>query len=74
MKITVKAHPRSKRSEIKKLAENNYEVWFNVAPVQGKANEKIVEMLAGYFEIAKRRVVLLSGEKGKIKTFKIYEQ
>ncbi len=73
MKITVKAHPRSKKNEVKKLSESEYELWFNVPPVEGRANEKIIEMLAKHFDIGKRRVVLLSGEKGKIKTFKIYE-
>ena len=73
MKITVKAHPRSRRTEIRKINDSEYELWFNVPPVEGRANEKIVEMLAEYFEIAKRRVVLLSGEKSKVKTFKIYE-
>ncbi len=73
MKITVRAHPRSKKNEIREVAQNSYELWFHVPPIDGKANEKIIEMLAKHFGVAKSKLTLISGAKSKVKIFR-YER
>ncbi len=72
MIIKVKAHPKSKKNLLKKLDQKNLEVWLNEPPVNNKANAKITEMLASYFNVAKSLVVLKSGQTTKLKTFEIF--
>jgi uncharacterized protein YggU (UPF0235/DUF167 family) len=42
-----------------------------VAPEKGKANRDVVDMLADHFKVAKSCVILLRGETGSKKKFKI---
>lgn len=71
MKITVIAHPNSKKLRIDKDLLDNLHVYVREPPLGGRANQAVVESLAKYFKTNKRRVVLLSGEKSKVKTFEI---
>ena len=40
-------------------------------PVEGRANEALVEFLARLFEVARRDVVLVAGETSRQKRFEI---
>ncbi|HIO42311.1 MAG TPA: DUF167 domain-containing protein [Aquifex sp.] len=71
MLVKVKAKPRSKKEGVKKLAENYFEVRVNQPPEKGRANERIAELLAEYFDIPKSRVRLVRGETSKEKVFEI---
>ena len=41
------------------------------APEDGKANNKIAELLAQHFRVSKSKVKLLRGASGKLKLFEI---
>jgi uncharacterized protein YggU (UPF0235/DUF167 family) len=41
------------------------------APIEGKANEAIMKVLAKHFKIAPSKIRLISGEKSKIKRFEL---
>lgn len=71
MKIKVKAKPNSRKNEIIKLGVDYYEVKVTVPPEKGKANEKIRELLAKYFNVPKSRIELVSGESFKEKVFEV---
>ena len=71
MKISIKVHPKSKKSRVVKLSEASYEVWVNAAPDKGRANEAIVEAMSEYLEIAKSRLALVSGQTSKNKIFEL---
>ncbi|HIC09134.1 MAG TPA: DUF167 domain-containing protein, partial [Aquificales bacterium] len=43
----------------------------NQPPEKGRANERIAELLAEYFDIPKSRVRLVRGETSKEKVFEI---
>ncbi len=70
MKITVRAHPRSKFEKVIEH-EGVYNAYFNVVPKGGAANEKITEMLADYFKTTKSDVVLIFGKTSRDKLFEI---
>jgi uncharacterized protein YggU (UPF0235/DUF167 family) len=40
-------------------------------PIQGKANDSIVELLAEYFKVTRAQVRLVSGASSKLKVFDI---
>jgi len=71
MLIKVKAKPRSKKEGVKEISKNYFEVRVNQPPEKGRANERIVELLAEYFDIPKSKVRLVKGETSKEKVFEI---
>lgn len=71
MKITIIAHPNSKRPRIEKDLLGILHVYINQPPLEGKANREIINSLAKYFNTSKNRVIFNSGEKSKQKTFEI---
>jgi uncharacterized protein YggU (UPF0235/DUF167 family) len=71
MKITIIAHPNSKKPRIEKDLMGTLHVYVNKPPLENKANEAVLEDLAKYLEIKKNQLILVSGEKSKTKTFEI---
>ena len=71
MLIKVKAKPRSKKEGVKEITKEYLEVRVNQPPEKGKANGRIIELLAEYFNVPKSRVRLVRGETSKEKIFEI---
>lgn len=71
MKLSIIAHPNSKKPRIEKDLLGVLHVYVNSPPLEGKANRAIIEALTEYFGIKKGCVILLSGTKSKSKTFEI---
>ncbi|AZZ38253.1 hypothetical protein CIK05_01375 [Bdellovibrio sp. qaytius] len=71
MKITVAVKPNSKKELVEQLADGSYMVRVNVPPVDGKANERVIELLSEYFRQPKSLIALVSGPKSKKKIFSI---
>lgn len=71
MKVSVIAHPNSKKPRIEKDLLGMLHVYVSEPPLEGKANKAVLEVLAKYFKTKKGSVLLLSGERSKNKTFKI---
>lgn len=74
MKITVKVHPKSKVEKIEKISDTEFEIFFNVPPENNRANRKVVEMLAEYFEVSLSQVYILIGSHSKMKVFEIVDK
>ncbi len=72
MKIKVRAKTRSKQESVEKISETEYLVRVNVPPVDGKANIRIIEVLAKYLQTAKSNIKLIKGEKSAVKVFEIF--
>jgi hypothetical protein len=71
MRVSIIAHPNSKRSRIEKDLLGTLHVYVNAPPLEGRANNAIIKVLAGYFKVKKSRVIFISGTKSKSKTFEI---
>lgn len=71
MKISIIAHPNSKKPRIEKDLLDTLHVYVNQPPLEGKANNAIRESLASYFKVKKNEVLLISGEKSKKKVFEV---
>ncbi len=66
--INVKAAPRSSKAGLEGLVgDEAVKVKIRSAPVDGKANKELTEVLADVFDIPKSRVVFKSGETSKTK-------
>ena len=47
------------------------EVSVSSAPVDGKANEEMLELLSDYFEVAKSAIEIVGGHKSRQKTIEL---
>ncbi len=83
MKIIVKAKPNAKKEAVERLNQptlgfpgnapepDMYAVSVKEPPVDGRANEAIVRVLAKHFGVSRSEVVLVSGHMAKRKVFEI---
>ncbi|MFH0771322.1 MAG: DUF167 domain-containing protein [Candidatus Omnitrophota bacterium] len=71
MRISVKVKASTKQERVEKIDETNYFVWVREKPVEGKANQAVMELLAEYFDIAKSKIILLKGQTAKNKVFDV---
>ena len=71
MKITIIAHPNSKKPRVEKDLFGGLHIYVASPPLDGKANAAIQEALAKHLDIPKSRVQLVTGAKSKQKTFEI---
>ena len=71
MKITVLVKPNAKRDQVT-LDENGvYTVKVAVPPIEGKANTRLIELLADHFDKPKSSIQILTGLNARHKIVEI---
>jgi hypothetical protein len=71
VKIWVSVKPRAKREEVKKISEGEYIASVHAPASEGKANQALIELLAGYFSVPKSSVTIIRGESSRRKLIEI---
>jgi uncharacterized protein len=71
LKITITVKPNSKKNEVLKSPDGSLVVFVNAPPVEGKANQKVIDLLSDFFNKPKRCISIISGHKGKHKLVEI---
>ncbi len=71
MILKVRAKPKSKVEYVKELEKDLYEVAVKEPPEAGRANERIIELLAEHFGVSKSKVQLLRGSTSRLKVFEV---
>ncbi|MEK7447820.1 MAG: DUF167 domain-containing protein [Patescibacteria group bacterium] len=72
MKIQGKVRTSAKTDSVSFDEEKNlYIVSTKAPPVEGRANEAVIKLIAGYFKVPKSEITLKTGQKSKIKVFEI---
>ena len=71
MKIFVKVKPKAKEEKVEKIDDINFRVQVTQPPEKGKANMAVVKALAGYFNVNRSNVQIVSGSSSKLKVIKI---
>ena len=71
MIIKVKVKPKSKKEEIRKLSEEEYEVKVKEPPEKGKANERVIELLSRFLGVPKNRLKIVRGETSRLKFIEV---
>lgn len=69
--ITVFVKPNAKHARIVRVAQHQYDVALNALPREGKANKKLVKVLAEYFSVAPSAVRIASGFASRNKRVQI---
>ena len=71
MKVTIIAHPNSKKPRIEEDLLGTLHAYVNAPPLEGRANKAIIRTLAKHFHVNRNCVLFISGTKSKSKTFEI---
>lgn len=67
MKIVVRVKLRAREARVEHTGEKEYVVHLHQAPIEGRANEELREILSDHFGIAKTRITIRSGLRSKTK-------
>ncbi len=71
--IKTRIIPGSSKNKIIGVYADNLKIAITSPPVEGKANKKCISYLSKYFDVAKSKIEILSGENSRNKLIKIYD-
>lgn len=71
MKKQVKVKPNSKRQTIEESEDGTLIVHLKSPPVDGKANQELIDLLAKKFNVPKSKILIKSGLSSKTKLIEI---
>jgi uncharacterized protein (TIGR00251 family) len=69
--LNVRIQPRAKKDEIVGLHDNRLKINLSEAPLEGRANERLLRVIADVFRVAKRDVEIISGRSSRNKRIRI---
>ncbi|MEI7890642.1 MAG: DUF167 domain-containing protein [bacterium] len=67
MRIYIKVSPRSSKNEVVKTSEGEYRIKLTAPPVDGQANDALIDILSKHFKVAKSLIKIVGGKSTKIK-------
>ena len=70
--ITVEVKTNAKNILVEKITDSVYKVRLKATPIDGKANNQLINTLADYFKVSKSQVEIKSGKSSKTKIILIY--
>lgn len=65
--LQVRVTPRSSRNRVDGPREGALKIRLNAPPVEGKANEALIEFLAECLDLPRRAIILAAGEQSRTK-------
>lgn len=71
MLIKCRVIANAKEVGIVRQPDGSYKIRLNVKPIEGKANKKLIEVLAEHFKVSKSSVSIVMGETSRNKTIEI---
>jgi len=71
LQIQVFVKPKSKINKIIPEPDGCFTVMVNAPPVEGKANQAVIAVLADFFAVPKTSIRLIAGVKSRRKVFQI---
>ncbi|MFN3135429.1 MAG: DUF167 domain-containing protein [Candidatus Kryptonium sp.] len=71
MRIFVKVKPNAKVERVEKIDEIHFVVSVKAPPVEGRANDALIKLLADYFNIPKGNIKIVSGLSSRSKVIEI---
>jgi uncharacterized protein (TIGR00251 family) len=69
--VQVKVKPNSRVSALEQSEEGGWVAYLKAAPVDGKANEELIALVANRFNCRKSAVSIKSGASGRVKLVRI---
>lgn len=72
--LQVKVKPRARVSELSQVADGTWVARLKAPPVDGKANEELVALVAEKFQCRKAAVTIKAGASGRMKLVSVAAQ
>jgi len=73
MRILVTVKPRAREKRVEKIDNGHFKVSVTAVPEGGRANDAVVDALAGYFSVAKSNIRIVLGKTAREKLIEITE-
>ena len=74
MLIRVYVTPNAREASVVRVSEDSFEVRVDERAMSGRANKRLLEILAEHFNIPKSRIMILKGTKTRNKTIQIIRE
>jgi uncharacterized protein (TIGR00251 family) len=72
--LAIRVTPRASRNEISEiLSDGTVKIRLTASPVEGKANQALIEFLADVLEVPRARIEIVAGATGKDKLVSILD-
>jgi hypothetical protein len=71
MILNIKIQPNAKKNEISEKTDECWKIKIKAPAVENKANQELIKFLAKEFNVTKKDVQILHGEKNKLKVVEI---
>lgn len=71
MKIKVKVKPNSRQQKIEQSDDGTWIVNLKSQPIDGKANQELIKLLAQYCQVTKKQITIKAGQATKNKLIEI---
>ena len=71
MRLSVRVKPSAKKEGVKVAPDGVLEVRVSAPPEKGKANERLIELLAEHFGVPKSQVSIIAGHTQRQKVVEI---
>lgn len=72
VKISVIAHPNSKKPRLETDLLGTFHVYVHEPPLEGRANQAVLEALSKHLNLKKSQIVQIDGFKSKHKIFEYH--
>ncbi len=69
--FAVKVHPRARKNEITGTVGDALKLALTAPPVEGKANQAVIDFFAEFFDIPRSSVTIASGETSRNKVIRV---
>jgi len=70
MRHSIRVIPRAKQNKVVE-EEGRVKVYLTAPPVEGRANQALIEVLAAHFQVRKGDIRIVKGEKSRDKIIQI---
>ena len=74
MRIRVKVNAGAQSESVKQLADGSYQVRTRTPATKGKANQRVIELLAEHFGVAPNTIEITAGQTSPIKRVRIRDE
>lgn len=71
MKIRVKVKPNAHQEQVEIMADSTYLISVKEPPIENKANQAVIKVLADYFRIPKSKITIVAGLKSRRKIIEL---
>jgi uncharacterized protein (TIGR00251 family) len=71
MIVAVRVKPNSRKPRVETSEDGGLVVHVRSAPVEGKANEELIERVAAHYRVPKSRVRIRSGAASRVKLVEV---